>query len=352
MPYSQAPQDDGTGPDEQRQDEIRPESGAADEQRAGDQEPDVLLDVPVLKVDEINLEVEDLHAKVSLSAEVLDLLRLNVGADVTLGRVGLDIKGVEAEALLKVRLGNVAAIIERVLQTIDRNPEILEQITRGAGAALRDVGSGAGEAVEEVGTGAGQAVEEVGTGAGQAVEEVGTGAGQAVEEVGTGAGQAVEEVGMGAGRAAEEVGTGAGRAVDDVGAGAGRAAEEAGSGAGRAAEGVGASAGRTAEELGERVGRAAGGVRRIAGEAGRGVGRAAGSAAGRGSERSAERRSEGSTERKSDGTEAAGRSRRRTDEGDAREPRGRSGRARIPKGGRSGEDPRREPRPRRRRSDE
>ena len=147
MPYSQAPQDDGTGPDEQRQDEIRPESGAADEQRAGDQEPDVLLDVPVLKVDEINLEVEDLHAKVSLSAEVLDLLRLNVGADVTLGRVGLDIKGVEAEALLKVRLGNVAAIIERVLQTIDRNPEILEQITRGAGAALRDVGSGAGEAV-------------------------------------------------------------------------------------------------------------------------------------------------------------------------------------------------------------
>ncbi|MBQ6641135.1 MAG: hypothetical protein IJH84_08880 [Saccharopolyspora sp.] len=330
MPYSQAPQDDGTGPDEQRQDEIRPESGAADEQRAGDQEPDVLLDVPVLKVDEINLEVEDLHAKVSLSAEVLDLLRLNVGADVTLGRVGLDIKGVEAEALLKVRLGNVAAIIERVLQTIDRNPEILEQITRGTGAALRDVGSGAGEAVEEVGTGAGQAV----------------------EEVGTGAGQAVEEVGMGAGRAAEEVGTGAGRAVDDVGAGAGRAAEEAGSGAGRAAEGVGASAGRTAEELGERVGRAAGGVRRIAGEAGRGVGRAAGSAAGRGSERSAERRSEGSTERKSDGTEAAGWSRRRTDEGDAREPRGRSGRARIPKGGRSGEDPRRDPRPRRRRSDE
>src|SRR5215203_5948063 len=39
-------------------------------------EPDVLLDVPQLRVEEIILEVEDLRAHVSVQAEVLNLLRL------------------------------------------------------------------------------------------------------------------------------------------------------------------------------------------------------------------------------------------------------------------------------------
>lgn len=58
----------------------------------------MLLDVPMLKVEEMALEVEDLEAHVSLQAEVLSLLKLQVGADVSLGRVSLDIKGVEAVA--------------------------------------------------------------------------------------------------------------------------------------------------------------------------------------------------------------------------------------------------------------
>jgi hypothetical protein len=148
------------------------------------EQPDVFLDVPLVKVDEIGLEVEDLRARVSLQAEVLDLLRLNVGADVALGRVSLDIKGVEAQAQLRVRLDNVAAILNRVLTTIDRNPQILEHVTRGLEAATREVGGGVGKAVEEVGGGAGKAVEEVGGGAGKAAEEVGGGAGKAAEETG------------------------------------------------------------------------------------------------------------------------------------------------------------------------
>jgi hypothetical protein len=55
-------------------------------------EPDVLLDVPQLRVEEIILEVEDLRAHVSVQAEVLNLLRLSVGADVQLGGVHLEIK--------------------------------------------------------------------------------------------------------------------------------------------------------------------------------------------------------------------------------------------------------------------
>ena len=147
-------------------------------------EPDVLLDVPVVKVDEIHLDVEELRARVSLEAAVLDLLRLNVGVDVFIGQVGLEIKGVEAQALLKVRLENVARIIDRVLTTIDRNPQILEQITEGVGSTVEEVGGGAGKAVGELGEGAGSAVEEVSEGAGSAVGDVGEGVGEAVEDTG------------------------------------------------------------------------------------------------------------------------------------------------------------------------
>ncbi|MFF0361776.1 hypothetical protein [Streptomyces fungicidicus] len=209
-------------------------------------DPDVYLDVPVLKVDEIDLDVENLRAHVSLQTEVLDLLRLNVGADVSLGRVHLGISGVEAQAQLKVRLDNVAMIINRVLTTLDRNPELLRDLTRGIGSAVQDVGGGAGQAVGELGTGAGRAVEDVGQGAGRAVEDVGQGAGRAVEDVGEGAGRAVEGVGQGAGAAVDEVGRGARSVAEDVGQGAGTAVEEVGGDVGRVVEDAGGEVSRTA----------------------------------------------------------------------------------------------------------
>src|SRR5918994_1226943 len=220
------------------------------ERESDSEEPDVLLDVPVVKVDELNLEVEELRARVSLRAEVLDLLKLNVGADVFIGHVGLEIKGVEAQALLKVRLDNVARILDRVLTTIDRNPQLLEGLVEGTGTAIAKIGEGAGSAVEDVGDGAGSAVAELGEGAGSAVEDVGEGAGSAVEDVGKGAGSAVEDVGEGAGSAVEDVGDGAGSAVEDVGDGAGSAVEDVGDGAGSAVEDVGGGAGSAVEDVG------------------------------------------------------------------------------------------------------
>jgi hypothetical protein len=230
------------------------------ERESDSEEPDVLLDVPVVKVDELNLEVEELRARVSLRAEVLDLLKLNVGADVFIGHVGLEIKGVEAQALLKVRLENVARILDRVLTTIDRNPQLLERLVEGAGTAIAEIGEGAGEAVEDVGEGAGEAVEDVGEGAGSAVEDVGEGAGSAVEDVGEGAGSAVEDLGEGAGSAVEDLGEGAGSAVEDVGEGAGSAVEDVGEGAGSAVEDVGEGAGEAVEDAGETAKRTAQGA--------------------------------------------------------------------------------------------
>jgi hypothetical protein len=133
-------------------------------------EPDVLLDVPQLRVEEIILEVEDLRAHVSVQAEVLNLLRLSVGADVQLGGVHLEIKGVEAQALLKVRLDKVAEIINRVLATIDRNPEIVDQIAQ-LGAAASELEGTVGRSVDEVAGAVGSAAPDVDRSVAEMIED-------------------------------------------------------------------------------------------------------------------------------------------------------------------------------------
>ncbi len=163
--------------------------------------PDLLVDVPVVKVDEINLEVKDLRAMVAVNANVRELVKLNVGADVSLEKVQLKIEGVEAQALLKARLDRVSAILGRVLLSLDRNPELLESV----GHAVEDVGgganqllSGAGEATQDIGQGAGQALPQVGQGANQALGEIGQGGNEALGQIGQGANQGLQGVGQGA----------------------------------------------------------------------------------------------------------------------------------------------------------
>ena len=92
-------------------------------------DPDVLLDVPSLNVEEIDLEVEDLRARVSFQAELADLVKINVGLDVELGKAKLQIKGVEASAQLKARLDNVRAIFSEVLETLQDNPQFFRDVS-------------------------------------------------------------------------------------------------------------------------------------------------------------------------------------------------------------------------------
>jgi hypothetical protein len=75
----------------------------------------VLLDIPNLSVEEITLKVKNLRAHVSLDARLANLLHLTARADATIDDVDLMLRGVRSEALLKVRLDNVAAIIDRTL---------------------------------------------------------------------------------------------------------------------------------------------------------------------------------------------------------------------------------------------
>jgi hypothetical protein len=185
--------------------------------------PDVLIAVPVVKVDEIDIEVDDLHAQVAVLAEVRKLVKIGVGAEAQLDKVELKIEGVEAQALLKAKLNNVTAILERVLLSLDRNPALLQSV----GKAVEEVGAGTGDLLDE----SGDAVEDVGEGTKKALGPVGEGAGQAVSQVGKGAGEGVGEIGEGAERGVAGVGRGAKRGVAGVGRGTGRGVEGVGQGA-------------------------------------------------------------------------------------------------------------------------
>jgi hypothetical protein len=102
-------------------------------------------------VESITLDVHGLEAHVSLNAQLADLLKLNVGADVTLESVKLDIKGVQAQAALIVRLDNVRAIIERTLQTLNNNPQIITQLTGTIDKAVNVTGGVVNNTVDTVG---------------------------------------------------------------------------------------------------------------------------------------------------------------------------------------------------------
>ena len=94
------------------------------------QDVDVLLDVQELEVDRIHLTVRGLRAHVSVVAELASLVNLQVGVDARLDEVELEIEGVRAKLLLKVRLDNIRAILEHALDTVAENPQILRVLTR------------------------------------------------------------------------------------------------------------------------------------------------------------------------------------------------------------------------------
>lgn len=94
-------------------------------EQLGAKDPDLSLDVPQLNIEELDLEVQNLLARVALSAEVADFVKINVGVDVRLDEVRLGIKGVEARALLEVQMEKILETLNRALEAISNNPQIL-----------------------------------------------------------------------------------------------------------------------------------------------------------------------------------------------------------------------------------
>ncbi|WP_157779078.1 hypothetical protein [Micromonospora sp. WMMA2032] len=110
-------------------------------------DPDVVLQIPQAKVEQIYVEVDNLDASVALRARLGSLLQLDVGVQAQLGTVKIDIKGVEAEAMLEVRLEELRGILDSALHTIERNPQIIESLVKTVDTAVNQVGQTAQQAL-------------------------------------------------------------------------------------------------------------------------------------------------------------------------------------------------------------
>jgi hypothetical protein len=117
----------------------------------GSSQPDVLLDVPNLSVEQLTIDVNNLQLHLALDAQLANLLHLTAGADARIDNVRIDLRGVRAQATLIVRLENVRAIIERTLQTLDNNPAIVTQLLSTVDNTVSTVGGVANNTVGAVG---------------------------------------------------------------------------------------------------------------------------------------------------------------------------------------------------------
>ena len=161
---------------------------------------------PQLEVEKITLEVDDLRAHVSVLAELANLVSLSVGADVRLGRVKLEIVGVKAQALLKVRLEHVRAILEKALDTVAEHPEILEILAQTLSEVLREALGTARTSLDDVmeGLEVGDTVDELLKGR---LEDIRADLDEALEGQGGEAQEALDESGRTVRRVVEESGS-------------------------------------------------------------------------------------------------------------------------------------------------
>jgi hypothetical protein len=128
----------------------QPTNNGVPEEPPARQDVDVLLDVSELEVARIHLAVRGLRAHVSVLAELASLVSLQIGVDARLDEVELEIEGVKAKVLLKVRLDNVRAILVHALDTVAEHPEILEALTRALDELLTGTLGNAVGALENV----------------------------------------------------------------------------------------------------------------------------------------------------------------------------------------------------------
>ena len=123
---------DGRKDDELREQDERLLVGGGE-----DDDTDVVLDVPVLKVEELDLEVEELQAHISARAELAGFLNIDVGVNAYVSQVKLNIKGVEAQVQLKVKLERILGSIDRALAAIEKNPRLVDPDYQEPGDAPR-----------------------------------------------------------------------------------------------------------------------------------------------------------------------------------------------------------------------
>eukprot|EP01111_Echinosteliopsis_oligospora_P008095 TRINITY_DN2353_c0_g1_i1.p1 TRINITY_DN2353_c0_g1~~TRINITY_DN2353_c0_g1_i1.p1 ORF type:complete len:262 (+),score=67.23 TRINITY_DN2353_c0_g1_i1:35-820(+) len=101
--------------------------------------PDIYLNVPNLSVSKVSLVVQKLNVTLNLKAKIADLVSLEAGVSATADTINLTITNVKAELELVVRLDTVVEIINKTLQTISANPELITGIVKSVGDLVENI---------------------------------------------------------------------------------------------------------------------------------------------------------------------------------------------------------------------
>jgi hypothetical protein len=141
-------------------------------------EPDVYVYVPTVQVGELNIDVERLEAHLALRAQVANLVNIVAGVHVGVDKVKIDLKDVDAECELKVRLENTYNILDRTLTTLDENPQVVEKLLDTADTAVQETGKIGKEATKP-----GGAVSELSSGVGDTLSNLGGSVGDTLSSV-------------------------------------------------------------------------------------------------------------------------------------------------------------------------
>jgi len=123
-------------------DDTRPDAGA------NYPDPDVFLNASV-SVKEIDIEVDNLSAKINLDLQILELLQFNAGVDLSIDSVNLLIQDVKAKVLLEARMENLVNMVDDVLNSLDLNP-ILATLGNGIGSIVNETADAAGDLLNNV----------------------------------------------------------------------------------------------------------------------------------------------------------------------------------------------------------
>jgi hypothetical protein len=89
-----------------------------------DNESDVILEVPSIKAESVNMDAENLKFSISVKAKLSNISHIEIGTDIQIDKIKLDINSLEAEAFFTAKLKKIESIFVKALESIDKNPDI------------------------------------------------------------------------------------------------------------------------------------------------------------------------------------------------------------------------------------
>ncbi|MBO9700229.1 MAG: hypothetical protein J7604_08465 [Sporocytophaga sp.] len=93
-------------------------------QRETDNDSDMILEVPSLKAGKVNMDAENLNFSISVKAQLSNFSNIEIGTDIHIDKIKLDVDSLEAEALFTAKLKKIETIFIKALESLDKNPDL------------------------------------------------------------------------------------------------------------------------------------------------------------------------------------------------------------------------------------